>query len=362
MLQRTSLYSEHLLAGAQCVNFAGWDMPLHYGSQIEEHHQVRQKVGIFDVSHMCVIDLQGVGATDFLRYICANDVARLKQPGRALYTCMLNPTGGIIDDCIVYRLSAQAYRVVVNAGTRDKDYAWLQQQAHGYDVGMTQRLDLCIIAVQGPKTPEIISSVWDADISPQLLGLRPFQFVEHKDQLMAQTGYTGEYGLEIILPADEAPVFWRDCIKHGAGPCGLAARDTLRLEAGLNLYGVDMNESTTPLNSNLAWTVSWTDAARDFIGKQALQEQLSIGIPNQLVGLAMHKPGVLRCHQSIYTEDASSSIGAVTSGGFSPTLGHAIALARIPSQIQHHLYIDRRGKRVPVSRVPLPFLKLKRPS
>jgi aminomethyltransferase len=356
MLKQTSLHFEHIVAGAQLVDFSGWDMPLHYGSQIEEHHQVRKQAGLFDVSHMGVVDIEGENTTRFLRYVFANDVARLKQGG-ALYTCMLNEKGGILDDLIVYRLSETMYRLVINAAVRDKDVAWLKKQSEGYQVNLKERYDLSIIALQGPQSDAVLAQLFDATTDEKIKALRPFQFVLFEDCLIARTGYTGESGIEIILPNAQAVSFWQQCLAQGAKPCGLGARDTLRLEAGFNLYGTDMNESTTPLESNLAWTVSSHDPTREFIGRQALEAQRISGVSTQLVGIVMEEPGVLRNHQIVYFNEGSSG-GEITSGSFSPTLGHAIAFARVPVDYQGKPYIERRGKRVPVKVVSLPFIKL----
>lgn len=354
MLRQTPLYQTHKNAGAQLVNFAGWEMPLNYGSQIQEHHQVRQAVGIFDVSHMGLVDVKGEDATYFLRYVLANDVQKLKKPGRALYSCMLNKQGGVIDDLIVYRLADLKYRIVLNAATYDKDLAWLQQQAERFEVQVIDRPDLDIIAVQGPQAIEIASHIFNGETIEKIIALKPFQFIREDDLLIARTGYTGEDGLEIIVPEDKIVKLWKRFVAHGAVPCGLGARDTLRLEAGLNLYGTDMDETTSPLVSNLAWTVSWQDAERDFIGKKVLKEQIALGIKQHLVGLVMTEPGVLRNHQKVFIDNNGS--GEITSGGFSPTLGHAIALARIPADAATTGTVERRGKRMPIKIVQPPFV------
>lgn len=356
MLQQTPLYKQHVKAGAKLVDFAGWEMPLHYGSQIEEHHHVRQQAGLFDVSHMGVVDVDGEDATYFLRYVLANDVQKLKEPGRALYTCVLNEQGGVIDDLLVYRVDHYKYRIVVNAATRAKDVAWLEKHSELFDVAVNERPDLTIIAVQGPKAMTIAAHVFDAHVMQQLDALKPFRFIMQGDTLIARTGYTGEDGLEIISPAKTTPDLWKKFIHTGAKPCGLGARDTLRLEAGLNLYGSDMDETTSPLTSNLAWTVCWRDADRDFIGRAALQKQIDDGVKQQLVGLVMEQPGVLRDHQKVRID--GNGEGEITSGGFSPTLGHAIALARVPLDIMGDAAkIERRGQQIPVKIVKPPFVR-----
>ena len=355
MLRHTTLYQEHVKIKARFVNFAGWEMPSHYVSQIKEHHQVRRHVGVFDVSHMGVIDIKGKDAFTFLRYLLANDVAKLEHPGYALYTCMLNEVGGIIDDLIVYYITSHHYRLVVNAGTCQKDFAWIKKKSRSLKVIVNECSQMCILAVQGPAVSSVIKHVFNQSTTAELISLKPFQFIFLKDLLIARTGYTGENGFEMIVPDKEAPNLWRKLINYGAEPCGLWARDTLRLEAGLNLYGIDMNETTSPLISNLAWTISLNDPTRHFIGHSALKKQLDEGIKEQLVGLIMEEQGVLRNNQKVWL--ANNKNGEITSGGFSPTLGHAIALARLPIEISGTSYIERRGKYIPVKITKPPFIR-----
>lgn len=355
MLKKTALNEWHAKNGAKLVDFAGWEMPLNYGSQIEEHHAVRQAAGIFDVSHMGVVDVQGEQATNFLRYLLANDVAKLKQNGQALYTCLLNENGGIKDDLIVYRLDSQHYRIVVNAARREADVDWMTQQAKKYHVRVQLLPDFCIIAVQGPHALALSEKVFSAAVSETLPALSPFQFLMEGETLIARTGYTGEAGFEMLVPNVEALSIWEAFIKAGAKPCGLGARDTLRLEAGLNLYGTDMDESTSPLVSNLSWTVSFKDEARNFIGRKALEEIKAQGIDQQLVGLVLKEKGVLRNHQTVFCD--GKKIGEITSGGFSPTLGEAIAFARLPKTAKAPLSVERRGQFIPVEIIKLPFIR-----
>lgn len=354
MGNRTPLYQQHQAAGAKLVDFAGWDMPLHYGSQLDEHHKVRQDAGMFDVSHMAVVDIKGADAKPFLRRLVANDVERLQQ-GKALYTCMLNEQGGVIDDLIVYYCTPEYYRVVVNAGTRNKDLAWMQQQAQGFTVNITERTDLAMLAIQGPQARNKAAQVFDAAQREAVSQLKPFHYAEDKGWFIARTGYTGEDGFEIILPAVAAPALWQALQKAGVSPCGLGARDTLRLEAGLNLYGSDMDETTTPLESNLAWTVALNPADRQFIGRAALEQQQQQGVPQCLVGLVLEERGVLRNHQKVIAEGVGE--GEITSGGFSPTLGCAIALARVPSNIGSHCHVMVRDKLLPVRVIKPPFVR-----
>ncbi|WP_456064373.1 glycine cleavage system aminomethyltransferase GcvT [Coxiella endosymbiont of Ornithodoros maritimus] len=357
MVRQSALYEEHAKAKAHFVDFAGWEMPLYYGSQIEEHHQVRQRAGIFDVSHMGVIDLEGEGATAFLRYLLANDVAKLSHVGRALYTCMLNLQGGVIDDLIVYRVAPMGYRFVVNAATRDKDIAWIKEKGAGYKVSISEGPEMCILAVQGPQAIAAAKFIFDESLYAQLEALKPFQFISSpaQDLQIARTGYTGEDGLEIILPAFRATDLWARFVHQGVKPCGLGARDTLRLEAGLNLYGTDMDETTSPLISNLSWTVSWNDADRDFVGRRALEKQLDKNLKERLIGLVMEEPGVLRNQQKVWLTEGEE--GIITSGGFSPTLGHAIALARVPVGELEKATVERRGKQIPVKIIKPPFVR-----
>lgn len=353
MGNRTPLYEAHLALGAKMVDFAGWDMPIHYGSQIEEHHQVRRDAGMFDVSHMGVVDLRGARVTDFLRWLLANDVARLTVPGKAIYSCMLNDRGGVIDDLIVYYMTPVWFRMVVNAGTRSKDIAWLHRHAPSFDVEVDVQERLAMIAVQGPNARAKAQAALGARIgaAPQL---PRFAAVESGDLFIARTGYTGEDGYEIMVPAEHAEELWNELYAQGVRPCGLGARDTLRLEAGMNLYGQDMDEDTTPLVSGLAWTVAWEPVARAFIGRPALEAQRSADVPQQLIGLVLEDKGVLRRHQKVYTAQGA---GEITSGTFSPSLGRAVALARVPAGTVTECEVDIRGKRLKARVVKPPFVR-----
>ncbi|MDF1628256.1 MAG: glycine cleavage system aminomethyltransferase GcvT [Alcanivoracaceae bacterium] len=347
MGHRTPLYDAHLAAGGKMVDFGGWDMPINYGSQIEEHHQVRRCAGMFDVSHMTVVDVAGAGAREYLRHLLANDVDRIEQ-GRALYSGMLNPQGGVVDDLIVYRREHD-YRLVVNCGTREKDLAWMEKQAAGFDVAIAEQPALAMIAIQGPTALQLAKPFLpDADA---LLALKPFYFVESGDWLLARTGYTGEDGAEIILPGDQAVALWEKLSAAGVAVCGLGARDTLRLEAGMNLYGNDMDESITPLEAGMGWTLVFND--RDFIGRAALEAQQIKG-HQVLVGLVMEEKGVLRAHQKVFTANGE---GEITSGTFSPTLGLSVALARLPAGSRGDAEVEIRNKRLPVKIVRPPFVR-----
>lgn len=354
--QRTSLYSCHVEAGAKIVDFGGWDMPLHYGSQVEEHLAVRRDCGVFDVSHMTVVDVDGSGATAFLQYLLANDVARLRQPGKALYSAMLNERGGVIDDLIVYALEAGRYRLVVNCATRAKDLDWMARQAGGFDVRIEERPGLAMLAVQGPRALAVMTSLCSETEAGIIGALKPFSAAALGDWFVARTGYTGEDGVEIMLPGDAAPALWQRLLAAGVTPAGLGARDTLRLEAGMNLYGSDMDENISPLEANLGWTVAWEPAERDFIGRRALEQQRRDGVQWQLVGLVMTERGVLRGHMPVHV-GWSERVGEITSGTFSPTLGHSIALARIPAGQGDGAEVEMRGKRVSVKVVKPGFVR-----
>jgi aminomethyltransferase len=353
-LRITPLHSAHQRAGARLVDFAGWEMPLHYGSQIDEHRAVREAAGVFDVSHMRVVDVAGAEASAFLRDLLANDVAKLNDPGRALYSCMLTPEGGVIDDLIVYFRGGLGYRLVVNAATAEGDIAHMRASIGSRDVSVLPHPELALLAVQGPEAVAKVAPLLGDDLSAAG-ELRPFAAVWNADWMVARTGYTGEDGFEIMLPAEEAEGFWEQLLRAGTRPIGLGARDTLRLEAGMNLYGTDMDTTTTPLVSNLGWTVAWEPEDRDFIGRAALERQRAEGVPQRLVGLVLEGRGVLRGGTRIETD---SGDGVVTSGTFSPTLGMSIALARIPAGAsQHGLTAHLRGKALPVRMVKPPFVR-----
>jgi aminomethyltransferase len=352
-MRQTPLYDAHLGAGARMVDFVGWAMPINYGSQIDEHHQVRNDAGMFDVSHMTVVDLRGPRVRAFLSNLLANDVARLQARGKALYSCMLNEAGGVIDDLITYFMDEAWFRMVVNAATHDKDLAWLQRQAAAFAVEVAEQPGLAMIAVQGPRARDRCHTLLPAAAVGQLREIKPFNAIEHGDWFIARTGYTGEDGYEVMLPDGQAEAFWNRLIAAGVRPCGLGARDTLRLEAGMNLYGQDMDEEVTPLESGLAWTVAMTDP-RAFIGRPALEKQQAAGLRNQLVGLVLEGRGVLRHGQAV---SSTAGPGIVTSGSFSPTLQRAIAFARVPVGVGTRCTVDVRGKDLPARVVRPPFAR-----
>ncbi len=355
MVLRTPLYESHAGLGARMVDFGGWDMPVNYGSQVEEHHAVRRDAGQFDVSHMCVVDLRGAEVRPFLRHLLANDVARLTASGKALYSCMLREDAGIIDDLIVYFLTEHWFRMVVNAGTRDKDLAWIRRHAQSFGVEITERTDLAMIAVQGPNARDKAATVLPVQHRARALSLDTFFGGECGDLFVARTGYTGEDGWEIMVPAVQAVALWDDLMKAGIAPCGLGARDTLRLEAGMNLYGSDMDETHHPLESGLGWTLAWKPEERDFIGRRTLADIKAAGSPNKLVGLVLEDRGVLRSHQKVIAESVGS--GEITSGTFSPTLQRSIGLARVPAATGAKVQVDIRGKLLDARVVQPPFVR-----
>ncbi len=355
MSQRTALYEKHLEANGKIVDFAGWEMPIHYGSQIEEHHQVRNGAGMFDVSHMVIVDLEGPRVREFLQHLLANDVARLTEPGKALYSCMLNEDGGVIDDLITYFIFDDYFRMVVNAATRDKDLAWITRQAEPFGVIVTERPEIAMIAVQGPDARDKAMSVLTEGEARQAGELKPFFGKFIGPYFIARTGYTGEDGFEIMVSDHEAGNLWDKLLEAGVKPCGLGARDTLRLEAGMNLYGTDMDETISPLEAGLGWTVALQPEERDFIGRKALETQQAKGGLRKFVGLVLEGRGVLRGHQKVITEDGQE--GEITSGTFSPTLQRAIAMARVPATIGDHCQVEIRGKLLPARVVKLPFVR-----
>ena len=355
-LKQTPLHAAHVRAGARMVGFGGWHMPVAYGSQIDEHHAVRRDAGVFDASHMTIVDVAGSRAKHYLRQVLANDVAKLdRRRGNtdctALYTCMLNTAGGILDDLIVYRLADDAYRLIVNAATRDQDLAWLGEHAAAHAVALVEREDLALIAVQGPRARHAAAPLLPG--RPGVTEMPPFTALRSGEWMVARTGYTGEDGLEIMLPGDAATAFWDELLAAGVAPCGLGARDTLRLEAGLNLYGQDMDESVSPLECGLGWTVDCS-GQRAFVGREAIEAHLREGVAREQVGLILEGRGVLRAGYRIATE---SGDGVVTSGTFSPTLGRAIGLARVRGGIPRHCHVYIRERPHSARGVKPPFVR-----
>ncbi|MDE2221332.1 MAG: glycine cleavage system aminomethyltransferase GcvT, partial [Gammaproteobacteria bacterium] len=357
MLKTTPLNAAHKALGARMVDFGGWDMPVNYGSQIEEHHAVRRAAGVFDVSHMGVLDLRGARTREFLRQLLANDVARLTQPGKALYSCMLREDAGIIDDLIVYFLDDAWFRMVVNAGRRARDQAWIREHAGAFGVAVEERRELAMLAVQGPQARASLASLLSPAAAAAALGLGAFVGAQLGTWFVARTGYTGEDGFEVMLPAAEAGALWQRLNACGVRSCGLGARDTLRLEAGMNLYGSDMDERTHPLESGLAWTVAFEPADRRFIGRKALEAARSAGGGNNAVGLLLADRAVMRSHMRVAT---AAGDGMVTSGTFSPTLARSIALARVPAAAAvagARVQVEVRGRLLDAQLVRPPFVR-----
>ncbi len=358
MTLKTLLNETHRSLGAKMVDFGGWDMPIHYGSQIDEHHLVRRAAGMFDVSHMTVVDLKGARTREFLRQLLANSIDKLKVTGKALYSCMLNAQGGVIDDLIVYFLADDLFRMVVNASTREKDLAWIRQHAQAFGVDVIEREDLAIVAVQGPQARALVAGLVAEGDRAALDKLGRFAALDVASAdgvplFVARTGYTGEDGYEVLLPQAAVVGFWNALLAAGVKPAGLGARDTLRLEAGMNLYGQDMDEGVTPYEAALAWTVA-LDEGRGFIGRDVLEAQKAAGNARQMIGLVMDDKGVLRHGQKVLTANGE---GEILSGTFSPTLGKAIAFARVPAGEPGDVRVDIRGKEVPVRVVKFPFVR-----
>jgi len=356
---KTPLYDVHVASGAKIIDFGGWDMPLQYGSQLDEHRSVRRDAGIFDVSHMCVVDLVGPKIRDFLRFLLANDVGRLDIPGRALYSCMLLPDGGVIDDLIAYFVSESWFRLVVNAGTRRKDLTWIERHAAPFGVSVRERTDLAILAVQGPNARAKTAALLSGAHRSTALGIARFSAAAIDAWFLARTGYTGEDGFEIMLPNEAAAATWQALVAQGVAPAGLGARDTLRLEAGMCLYGNDLDEKHNPLESGLEWTVALEPSDRDFVGREALARASSGA---RLIGLVLEERGVLRSHQTVNAAQGSAAgapckLGEVTSGTFSPTLNRSIALARVERDAGERVMVDIRGKQHCARVVRPPFVR-----
>ena len=362
-MQQTALYERHQSAGARIVDFGGWAMPLHYGSQIDEHHAVRRHAGVFDVSHMTVVDVSGADTEVWLRSLLANDISRLpavkqddgNRTGKGIYSCMLNEQGGVVDDLIAYNRGPGDFRLVVNAATREADLAWMRRAADGYAAAISERAELSMLAVQGPEARALAAPLLPENVGEAALQLGSFEALQTDGEMfIASTGYTGEDGWEIIAAAEIITGLWDALVAAGVQPCGLGARDTLRLEAGLNLYGQDMTTGTTPLESNLAWTVAWEPAERDFTGRAVLEQQRENGAGHKLVGLVLEGRGIMRAGQAVATP---AGAGEITSGGFSPTMEQSIAFARVPAAADDRCEVAIRNKKIPARIVRPPFVR-----
>ncbi len=355
MGNRTPFFELHQQAGAKIVDFGGWDMPLNYGSQIEEHHIVRQDAGMFDVSHMTIVDIKGADAKAFLQYLLANDVDKLKTPGKALYSGMLNQQGGVVDDLIVYFNSPTDYRMVVNASTREKDLAWIASHSKDFEVSIKHCDEYAMLAVQGPNARAKLASTLSSEDAEAVMQLGIFVGKQIGQLFIARTGYTGEDGVEVMIPLSQVESFWQSLLDAAVKPCGLGARDTLRLEAGMNLYGNDMDETISPLEANMGWTVAMQPPDRNFIGRHAIEAQKAEGVARKLVGLVLEGKGVLRAHQKVIVPGIGE--GETTSGTFSPTLKMGIAMARVPRDTTTEALVEIRGKQIPVKVVKAGFVR-----
>lgn len=344
---KTPLYATHLAHHARMVDFHGWEMPLHYGSQLEEHHAVRREAGMFDVSHMTVIDLLGAGTRQFLRKLLTHDIDKLQHTGRALYSPMCNERGGIIDDLIVYQRTSDNYRLILNSATRESDLKWLHETIQGFASGLQERNDLAMLAVQGPLAIKKLLKILSPAQADAISTLARFECVDVDNWFFARTGYTGEDGLEIVVPQECIETLWSSLMNAGVKPCGLAARDTLRLEAGMLLYGQDMDETTTPLESGLEWTVTWEPHDRNFIGMGAMISQKQFGVQRKLIGLTLQDKVIMRSGQRVFVDGAP--VGVITSGTYSPTLSCSIALARVPTDLGQDVCVEIRNQLHPVT-------------
>jgi aminomethyltransferase len=362
MLKHTPLFETHRRLGARLVEFGGWEMPVQYSGIIEEHRAVRERAGMFDVSHMGEFRVEGPGALDFLQSLVPNDVARLAVH-QALYTQLCRPSGGTVDDLLIYRLGENAYMTVVNAGTMEKDWAWFTGYAAGHDdVILTNISDqIALIAVQGPLAEHILQGLTEMPLAEiAYYHFRPGT-VSGIECLISRTGYTGEDGFELYGPPERAAELWDAVLAagqpHGLLPAGLGARDTLRLEAGYCLYGHELTDDITPLEAGLGWSVKLNKGA-DFIGRQALADEKQNGLPRKLVGIELSERGVPRAGYPILRDGQVT--GEVTSGTMSLTFNRPVALGYVPpadAAPGTSLAIEIRGKAVPAVVVALPFYK-----
>lgn len=357
--KRTPLYKEHIRLNGKMVDFAGWEMPIQFDSIINEHNLVRTKCGLFDVSHMGEIEIEGPDAIAFSDHLVSNSVASLKN-GAILYSSMCNEKGGIVDDVLVYRISNDKTMFVVNASNKDKDYEWIKQNSKGFDITVKDASDkFAQIAIQGPLAQEILS-----EISQVQLDQIPFyHFVYGRVNgikvLISRTGYTGEDGFELYTDTESVVPLWRKLLEVGASrgvsPIGLGARDTLRFEACYMLYGNELNDDTTPLEAGLKWTVKLD---KDFIGKETLVKQDEEGVEYKLKGLEVSGRAIARHGCEVF--DGEEKIGWVTSGMFSPTLGKSLALAYLKKDYWKsgtQVQLSIRGKMVPANVVKTPFYR-----
>tara|TARA_B100001758_G_scaffold207012_1_gene187933 strand:+ start:938 stop:1999 length:1062 start_codon:yes stop_codon:yes gene_type:complete len=348
-MNKTALNKSHIELGAKMVNFSNWEMPISYTSLIKEHNAVRNAAGIFDVSHMSVFDFDGGDQVAFFEKIFANDIKKISQDNKAIYGALLNEKGRILDDLIIYH-AKDKFRLVSNCSTREQNRNWYEKHAIDFGVEVIERSDLGILAIQGPDALNKILEI--KGIDARVNDLPSFGCLFDGDKLYARTGYTGEDGLELIVPIKDINLLWEQAIEQGCVPIGLGARDTLRLEAGLNLYGNDMTINNHPYESNLGWTIDMSDENRQFIGKEAL---LSIdqNKSQKITGIILQDKGVLRSGYEIIHEQGK---GVVLSGSYSPTLQSSIGLARVDRGYQKNGKVIIRNKELNIDFVSPRFL------
>ena len=348
-MNKTPLNKSHIELGAKMVNFSNWEMPISYSSLIEEHNAVRSTVGIFDVSHMSVFDFDGDNQVAFFEKIFANDIKKIYKDNKAIYGALLNEEGGILDDLIIYHANNK-FRLVSNCSTREQNRQWFEKHAVEFGVKVMERSDMGILAIQGPDALNKILKI--KEIDNQVNTLQSFGCMFEGDKLYARTGYTGEDGLELIVPTKDINHLWDQALELGCTPIGLGARDTLRLEAGLNLYGNDMTINNHPYESNMGWTIDMSDESREFIGKDAL---LSIdqSKSQKIVGIILQDKGILRSGYEITHEQGK---GEVLSGSYSPTLQSSIGLARVDQGYKENGKVMIRNKLLNIDFVSPRFL------
>ncbi len=357
MALRTPLYDVHVRSGARMVEFAGWDMPVQYAGILDEHEAVRTRVGLFDVSHMGEVVFRGPRALETLNGLFTNDLSKVAD-GQAQYGCLCRESGGIVDDVVIYRRSAQDLLVCVNAANRRKDFEWLRDGARGKADVANESDDWVQLALQGPKAQAVLSRLTRLDLG----ALKPFRFTQGEVDgvrcIVARTGYTGEDGFELFCAPKDGPKMWQTLIGAGApegiAPCGLGARDSLRLEVAYRLYGSDMDDTTTPLEAGLAWVAKLDKA--DFMGKAALLDQKARGLPRKLVGFTLTDPGIARHGHDVLSD--GKKVGTVTSGTRSPTLKVSVGLAYVPPSLAAEgstFAVDIRGRPAAAKAVKTPF-------
>jgi aminomethyltransferase len=349
-MNKTALHESHIELGAKMVNFSNWEMPISYTSFIEEHNAVRNAAGIFDVSHMAVFDFMGGNQIAFFEKIFANDIKKISQNNKAIYGALLNEEGGILDDLIIYHANSK-FRLVSNCSTREQNRDWYKKHAIEFGVEVIERSDMGILAIQGPDALNKILAI--SEIDHQANNLQSFGCIFDGEKLFARTGYTGEDGLELIVPNSDIKSLWNKALELDCTPIGLGARDTLRLEAGLNLYGNDMTVDNHPYESNLGWTIDMNDENRQFIGKDALLS-INQSESKKIVGIILRDKGVLRTGYEITHGQGN---GIVLSGSYSPTLQSSIGLARVDRGYQENGKVMIRNKELNIDFVSPRFLR-----